>query len=1339
MIRQRLRQFFFGLTRVVLWGLLALVLLLLPLLAMLGSEAGSRWLLEQGLGMQRILTAQYQSGTLLGGLELKNVEIKTKKAELYISHALARWSLLSLLRGSLEIESLKVETLALHVVSPPSDKPVHLPLLVLPLRLVVQSLTVNEFQIFPRHATHPFTLSHWQVSGEWWGSRVVLHHAETQHDKIGKISVHGTGRTSGNYPIHVDGTLDLFALHEKGLSPLKIKARNTVADLQLDAVSEGALKASLTGQLQPLLHGAPYSAAATWQPFAFPWLVSQQFITRGGKLRFSGDMYGLRTQGSGQFSGVYLPPATYQWKGLTNWHSAHFDSLIYKGAMGVVEAKGDIDWQQGLVWKIQSTLQQLNLAKQWPKAALAFPVMSGALVSEGKATATNAQMTAQLKLNTGEQWQLQEKATSWPWELNEPQEIKLQWRNVSRQIQSLGVLQSQQGHFSYAGAPQKYRATFEGDIDNAHLPRGQWQANLSGQHKNIQVEHLNYAGEDGALTFKGELDFAQSIQWKGDADISSFHTGWLLPEWPSELTGHISGHGAWQEKQREFYINKSALTGILKNLPFSFDGDVTAIMPVLSPSNWPQIHTSDAAITWADNQAILKGGFLAGKWDLLADLKLNTLAQLNEHLSGSLSGTLSLQGAQYAPDIEANLNAQKGRFDEYIGNTISLKMHLPRLGQQENNEGAIALNAQGVNIKGVAVDDLQLSAQGTRQLHQLQWEAVAGRTRSRGALQGGFDAASLDWQGSVKSGQFSLPELDWSIVQPFEASWKNNQQQMQLAPHCWQSHEARLCNDEQMQIGKTGHLQMHLTGLQAERLATFFPDGLLAKGTISGAVEGSWQAGQVPKLNGRLESENGSLTLGRDTPQAALVSSYQHLGLLVEATPEKIDMMLDLISQELGEGHIEAAIEPTEPSKPLQGKLTLSNLRLDILQPFFPAISVLSGKLSANGQVAGTLKQPIYFGSINIAQGELSLHKLPINLSDIQIAADVQGDTAQIKGGLKSGSGVAALTGNASWRDTPLLNLQLKGQQLELRQQPELLANIDPNLAIQVQPGQVDVTGNIRVPMARINIKTLGSGAVPTSPDVVLVDKDGMIQVQATQSVSQWLINANLDVLLGDDVFFHGYGVNGRLMGGVHLRQQGRRGLEASGEVELDKDARYDAYGQRLQIRRGRLIFAGNLTQPGLDVEAVREVDNEVVGVRVSGRVNTPKVSFFSDDGGLSQEEIVSYLVLGRPLNSVNGENNLSAAAAAIKLGATGGAGLTTKLGETVGITDLALDAEGNGDDTQVTVSGYLSPKLYLRYGVGIFTPINTATIRYKIGSKLYLEAVSSLESAIDLLYTLRF
>lgn len=83
--------------------------------------------------------------------------------------------------------------------------------------------------------------------------------------------------------------------------------------------------------------------------------------------------------------------------------------------------------------------------------------------------------------------------------------------------------------------------------------------------------------------------------------------------------------------------------------------------------------------------------------------------------------------------------------------------------------------------------------------------------------------------------------------------------------------------------------------------------------------------------------------------------------------------------------------------------------------------------------------------------------------------------------------------------------------------------------------------------------------------------------------------------------------------------------------------------------------------------------------------------------------------------------------------------GLTDKVGGTLGITNLAVDAAGTSDDTQFTVSGYLSPRLYLRYGVGIFTPVNTATIRYKISAKLYLEAVSSLENAIDLFYNLRF
>ncbi|MBP9046477.1 MAG: translocation/assembly module TamB domain-containing protein, partial [Moraxellaceae bacterium] len=48
-------------------------------------------------------------------------------------------------------------------------------------------------------------------------------------------------------------------------------------------------------------------------------------------------------------------------------------------------------------------------------------------------------------------------------------------------------------------------------------------------------------------------------------------------------------------------------------------------------------------------------------------------------------------------------------------------------------------------------------------------------------------------------------------------------------------------------------------------------------------------------------------------------------------------------------------------------------------------------------------------------------------------------------------------------------------------------------------------------------------------------------------------------------------------------------------------------------------------------------------------------------------------------------------------------------------------------------------PDLYLSYGVGVFTPVNTITMRYQIRPRLYLEAVSALENAIDLFYNFRF
>ena len=65
----------------------------------------------------------------------------------------------------------------------------------------------------------------------------------------------------------------------------------------------------------------------------------------------------------------------------------------------------------------------------------------------------------------------------------------------------------------------------------------------------------------------------------------------------------------------------------------------------------------------------------------------------------------------------------------------------------------------------------------------------------------------------------------------------------------------------------------------------------------------------------------------------------------------------------------------------------------------------------------------------------------------------------------------------------------------------------------------------------------------------------------------------------------------------------------------------------------------------------------------------------------------------------------------------------------------MKLDTAGSGDESQVTVSGYIRPGLQVKYGVGIFNSVGEFTVRYRLMTDLYVEAVSGLDSAVDLLY----
>lgn len=1323
--------------RLVLASLVLALVLAGAALAVLGSESGSRWLLEQGLGMQRTLEARYQGGTFLRGMELAQVRFHSAKTDLRVRRLLARWTVWGLLRGRFEVRRLELEGVELRRLVPPSPDHTELPVLVMPLQLVLASGHASDIRYWSWGATEPQMLRRLALKqATWVGTRVRFRQLQADHDRIGRLTLAGRIRLRGGYPLEATGQLDYLPFRAVEWGPVAVDLGGELETLDVRLGLSGKVEATATGQVLALDKATPYKVSLAWRHLEWPWWSDQSLRSESGQLQVQGDRQGLRGQGEAGLVSRSLPAGRYAVTGSTDWQSARIESLGFLGLGGKAQAQGEIGWRQGLRWSLSSRLDGIDLARKWAVPRTAVPVLTGRLESTGRTSLAGGSLTASLRLDNGERWDVSQKSASWAWALTAPQELSGRWSGVRRRLGNGQTIYSEAGQVQAFGTRGDYHAQIESLLDGQRLPRGSWTATVHGRERAVGIERLDYQGEAGALAFEGQVAVATPLRWSGRLVLDRFESDWLLPAWPGEFSGDVTGEGSWGARRQDFRLAGVQLEGQLRGQALALAGPLDV---VLVDGAWPALHSGGLDLLWGRNRMAATGGLQGGAWDFSADLDLGDLSLLEPTLRGRLSGQVSLLGPERHPDVRAVLQGSGvGRGGLAVGKA-SLHADVPALG---DTPGHIELLLDGMtSSSGRDWGRLSLSAVGTRDSHELAWSLDSDAAVGQGSLAGALSAGG--WLGRMESGQVAAGGMEWRLQDSFVLEWQKGGLGLVLAPHCWASGDARLCNQDEMRLGQAGHVRVALAGLALERLQGVWPEGLELAGSLSGSAVGDWSAGATPVLDAVLEAREGEVRLQREEGQPPLVQRFDRLAATARANPADVDLGFDLVSADIGQGQARVHVDPRAPGKPVAGQLSLQGLRLAMLQPFFPGLSALAGSLSAEGRIGGVLQRPTFDGQLRIEEGEVAFQRLPLRVTGLSTRVDVRGTNATISGSMKSGAGGATIEGAADWSAEPRLDLSLKGERFALAQPPQLQAEVSPDLRLVVVPQRVDLSGSVLVSSGRLNLQRLADRAVPLSPDVRIVHSSDRDAVQVTGQVRDWDINADIRLRLGDDVYFQGYGVTGRLAGALRLRQEGRRGLEASGEVELDKESRYDAYGQRLQIRRGRLIFAGNLSQPGLDVEAIRTVDNKVVGVRVQGRANQPEATLFSDTA-MSQEEIVSYLVLGRPLDAQgrpDAAGNLTAAAAAIKLGTTGagGLGLTSRVGETLGIADLSLDAEGSGDDTQFTVSGYLSPKLYLRYGVGIFTPINTATLRYKINSRLYLEAVSSLESAIDLFYNMRF
>jgi translocation and assembly module TamB len=183
----------------------------------------------------------------------------------------------------------------------------------------------------------------------------------------------------------------------------------------------------------------------------------------------------------------------------------------------------------------------------------------------------------------------------------------------------------------------------------------------------------------------------------------------------------------------------------------------------------------------------------------------------------------------------------------------------------------------------------------------------------------------------------------------------------------------------------------------------------------------------------------------------------------------------------------------------------------------------------------------------------------------------------------------------------------------------------------------------------------------------------------------------------------------------------------------------YAAYGQKLEIERGLVAFAGPVGNPRLDILALRPNLDVRVGVAITGNALTPRVRLFSEPD-MSETDKLSWLVLGRAPDGLGRADTALIQGAAMALLAGEGAGPSDRVLKAIGLDELSVrQTDGNVRETVITLGKQLNRRWYVGYERGVNATTGSWQVIYRIAQRFTVRAQSGADNSLDLIWTWRF
>jgi translocation and assembly module TamB len=917
-------------------------------------------------------------------------------------------------------------------------------------------------------------------------------------------------------------------------------------------------------------------------------------------------------------------------------------------------------------------------------------------------------------------------------------QFKTHWKQLQWPLQRPRV-RSPKGQLLIEGRIDDYAVDIAADVKGPEKTDAAVRVSGRGTKKELNLTKVavDVTPAEGGLSGTATIGWDPEPMGKVNLSGEGLNPGVVFESWPGDLQVELIAQGRFSGGSPEVKLEVFKADGRLRGLPFSLDAQGAYGKEAAAINRF--ILVSGAARLQAH-------GTIGKSADISWKINSEDLASLHPDAKGRVNGKGRLTGPARRPRCQVDLHAKGVAFVDYQAASLDLAADVDLSGEDNSS---ISLDLQGGMAPGVEIRKLDLEGHGGPDEHAFMLVAdtrqgMAG-LEIRGKLQRPWQS-NMAWHFQTVAATLAYPELDaWSIQKPF--SGEISAARLQISQSCWQSGQAKLCLSGQRTAEKA-QAEFEISDLPFSYFQAYLPEGLDLRGGFGGKGAYGRTGSSAPTASVLFNtSETGLWSFDdiKERPrEARQVIEFLpgRIRIDLHRNELKADMVLPV--SETDGIDLKAAISAgTQPmlDRPLTARMRTGFQNLDFIEAWLPEVEDLTGRLTGDLALSGSLRRPRLKGRLELTDGSAKLERPGLELKEIGIFLTGEENGAiRLAGRSVSGRGDINFDGTADFRgNTPRVDMRVKGRDFTVLNTSEAQVDTSPDLKIGLHDDRIDVKGEVKIPKAKIELKKLPTSAVRVSDDQTIAEPEG----EAAEVSRHRNMDARVRITLGEEVTFDGFGLSAGIQGSLLAIEKPGEPTTGSGELRI-VDGTYEAFGQKLDVEKGRVLFAGGpINRPGIDARAVRRpAEGILVGVNVRGDLRQPDVTLFSDPV-MTQGNQLSYLVLGRPLSGTSGGEGSALSRAVLALGLKSGNVVAEKIGGELGLDQFTVESGGNGSSTaaeqaSLVIGKYLTPKLYINYGLGLFDPVSTLRVQYAISSNWKLVTESSgTASGGDFIYTI--